>query len=155
MSITPDDLRQVRFAQTRKGYDTEAVDRALDTVADSLEQVLAERAQLIERLRTLEAEVERFKAMESQLGQTLAMAEKSAEQVKAEAQAEAARIVAEAQAAAAAAPPAAAAAAPAPGAPPEGAIVELLGETRAIRSLLQAVLIANGQLQPPPPQQPY
>ena len=43
MSITPDDLRQVRFAQTRKGYDTEAVDRALDTVADSIETMLQER----------------------------------------------------------------------------------------------------------------
>ena len=37
MSITPAELRHVRFAQVRKGYDTEAVDRALESVADSIE----------------------------------------------------------------------------------------------------------------------
>ncbi|MCU1483256.1 MAG: putative Cell division protein DivIVA [Actinomycetia bacterium] len=139
MSITPDDLRQVRFAQTRKGYDTEAVDRALDTVADSIENMLQERQQLIERLRVLESEVERFKGMESQLGQTLAMAEKSAEQVKADAQVEAQRILAEAQASGGV-----------PGAASnDGAMVELLGEMRAIRSLLTATL-AQGQPPAPP-----
>ena len=139
MSITPDDLRQVRFAQTRKGYDTEAVDRALDTVADSIENMLQERVQLIERLRMLESEVERYKGMESQLGQTLAMAEKSAEQVKADAQLEAQRILAEAQAGGGV---------PA-GVVPDGTMVELLGEMRAIRSLLTATL-AQGQPPAPP-----
>ena len=151
MSITPDDLRQVRFAQTRKGYDTEAVDRALDTVADSVEAMLQERQQLVERLRTLEAEVERYKAMEGQLGQSLAAAEQSAEQVRAEARAEADRILAEAKAI----PRTPGAAAPATAAPPDGALVELLGETRAIRSLLQAALTQGGLLgQPPQPRQP-
>lgn len=149
MSITPEDLRQVRFAQQRKGgYDTEAVDRALDTVADSLESIYQERQQLIDRLRAAEAEIERYKAIEGQLGQTLAMAERSAEQVKAEAKAEADRLLAEAQARAVAV-------ATAPeGAPPGGAFVELLGETRAIRSLLQAVLAQSGfALQQRPPGQ--
>ena len=143
MSITPDDLRQVRFAFSRKGYDTEAVDRALDTVADSLEAVLQERQQLIERLRAMEADVERYKAMEGQLGQTLAMAERSAEQVRAEAHAEAQRILAEAQSAT-----------PTGGSPSpqDGTMVELLGETRAIRSLLQAVLAQGSGF--PPPQAP-
>jgi DivIVA domain-containing protein len=107
MSITPDDLRQVRFAVQRKGgYDTEAVDRALDTVADNMEALLQERLQLIERLRSLEAELERRRALEAPAG----------------------------------ALPAA-----------DGTMVELLGETRAIRSLLQAVLTQGGQLAPPPP----
>jgi DivIVA domain-containing protein len=144
MSITPDDLRQVRFAQTRKGYDTEAVDRALDTVADSLDAVLAERQQLLERLRAAEAEIDRYKGLESQLGQTLAMAERSAEQVKADAEAEAQRILAEAQAAAQSTAPAAPAAT---SVRPDGATVELLGEMRAIRSLLQAALQPGGPLQ--------
>lgn len=139
MSITPDDLRQVRFAQQRKGgYDTEAVDRALDTVAESLEGLYQERQQLIERLRVLETEVERYKAMEGQLGQTLAAAERTATQVKAEAQAEADRILAGTQA-----PTGAAAASPSA---QDATMVELLGETRAIRSLLQAVLSQSGAL---------
>lgn len=143
MSITPNDLRQVRFAQTRKGYDTEAVDRALDTVADSIEAMLQERQQLVERLRVLETEVDRYKAMETQLGQTIAVAEQSAEQVKAEAQAEAQRILAEAQANGGAVA--------APAGTQDATMVELLGETRAIRALLQAVLAQSGQFGQPRP----
>jgi DivIVA domain-containing protein len=146
MSITPDDLRQVRFAQTRKGYDTEAVDRALDTVADSIEHMLQERQQLVERLRSLEGEVERYKGMESQLGQTLAMAEQSAEQVKADAQAEAQRILTEAQATGGAGSGG--------GALPDTTVVELLGEMRAIRSLLQATLAPGQPPQAAPPGYP-
>lgn len=140
MSITPEDLRQVRFAQTRKGYDTEAVDRALDTVADSLELILNEREQLIAHLQSLEAEIEKYRGMESQLGQTLATAERSADQIKAEAHAEAQRILAEAQAQAGTVAPGNA----------SGASVELLGEMRAIRALLQAALQPGGPLYKPP-----
>lgn len=146
MSITPDDLRQVRFAQQRKGgYDTEAVDRALDTVADSIEAMHQERQQMIDRLRALEAELERYKTMEGQLGETLAVAERGAQQVKADAQAEAQRILAEAQTSAGAG-----GAATAQG----GTMVELLGETRAIRSMLQAALTQSGVLPPRPPAPP-
>jgi DivIVA domain-containing protein len=113
MSITPEDLRQVRFAQTRKGYDTDAVDRALDTVADSLESLLQERQALVERLRVAESEVDRYKAMEGQLGHAVAEAE---------------RLRAEAQHVPAAT---------------DGTMIELLGEARAIRSLLQS-LVARG-----------
>lgn len=145
MGITPDDLRQVRFAQTRKGYDTEAVDRALESVAGSIEHLLQERQQLVDRVQALEAEVERYKGMEASLGQTLAMAERTAEDLKAEAHAEAQRIVASARQQAAGTPRQAV---------PADAMVQLLGETRAIRSLLQAVLQGGppGQQSPPPPQ---
>ena len=136
MSITPDDLRQVRFAQTRKGYDTEAVDRALDAVAESLEAMFDERQHLVERLRASEAELERLRASEAQIGQALAVAERGAEQIKADAQAEAQRILAQAQAIAQGALPA--------GGPTDPATVELLGEMRAIRALLQGVFGPGG-----------
>ena len=127
MSITPDDLRQVKFAQTKRGYDTEAVDRALDSVADSIEQLLVERQQMLDHVQHLEGELARFREMEGTLSHTLAMAERTAEELKAEAAAEAQRIVAAAQQSGG-------------GAVPADGLVQLLGETRAIRSLLQAVL---------------
>ena len=112
MSITPDDLRQVRFAQARKGgYETEAVDRALDTVADSIDVMIQERAQLIERVRVLEGELDRLKA-EGPSGQPL---------------------------------PAVA------GGAQDSTMVELLGETRAIRSLLQAIVTQGGGRTGAPP----
>ena len=150
MSITPAELRHVRFAQVRKGYDTEAVDRALESVADSIEELLHERHELVERVRALEGEVERYREVESTLSQTLTLAERAAEELKAEAHAEAERMMAEARAQmaaaqqattrAAAATPPAAAPAPAGASMPDAAFIELLGETRAIRSLLQALM---------------
>jgi len=159
MSITPAELRHVRFAQVRRGYDTEAVDRALESVADSIEELLHERHELVERIRQLESEIERYREVEATLTQTLSLAERAADELKAEAQAEAERMMNEARAqmaqaqqlqakaaeatAAAQAQVAAAAAAPAGGqssALPDPAFIELLGETRAIRSLLQAML---------------
>ena len=148
MSITPAELRHVRFAQVRKGYDTEAVDRALESVADSIEELLHERHEIVERVRQLEAEVERYRDVEGTLSQTLTLAEKAAEELKAEAQAEANRIIGEAQHQMQLAQQALAQAqaAPAQGQAaststmPDPAFIELLGETRAIRSLLQALL---------------
>ena len=147
MSITPAELRHVRFAQVRKGYDTEAVDRALESVADSIEELLHERHELVERVRSLESEVERYREVESTLSQTLTLAERAADELKADAQAEAERMMAEARAQMAAAQQATARAASAappavsgPSALPDPAFIELLGETRAIRSLLQALM---------------
>jgi signal peptidase I len=157
MSITPAELRHVRFAQVRRGYDTEAVDRALESVADSIEELLHERHELIERARHLESDIERYREVEGTLTETLALAERAAEELKAEAQADADRSLADARAQLAAAQQAAAAAtAAASDAPaavvatpaatstlPDPAFIELLGETRAIRSLLQALLTAS------------
>lgn len=157
MSITPAELRHVRFAQVRRGYDTEAVDRALESVADSIEDLLHERHELIERVRHLEGEIERYRELEGTLSETLGLAERAAEELKAEAQAEADRLLGEArsqlaaaqQAAAKAAEAGAAAEAAAPmaaaggSALPDPAFIELLGETRAIRSLLQALLTTS------------
>jgi cell division initiation protein len=161
MSITPAELRHVRFAQVRKGYDTEAVDRALESVADSIEELLHERHELVERVRSLEGEVERYREVEATLSQTLTLAERAGEELKAEAamesermKVEAAKLLAEARAQMANAQQVAAQAAqqvPVAGgqsAMPDPAFIELLGETRAIRSLLQALLTqapgANG-----------
>lgn len=137
MSITPAELRHVRFAQVRKGYDTEAVDRALETVADSIEELLRERHELVERVRALEVEVERYREVESTLSQTLTLAERAGEELKAEAAAEAERIVAEARDQVAAVGPATGGVV---SSMPDPAFIELLGETRAIRSLLQALM---------------
>jgi DivIVA domain-containing protein len=149
MSITPAELRHVRFAQVRRGYDTEAVDRALESVADSIEELLHERHELTERLRHLEGDVDRYREVEGTLTETLALAERAAEELKAEAQAEADRILAGARAQLAAVQqaaidaPAAAATPVATSTLPDPAFIELLGETRAIRSLLQALLTAT------------
>lgn len=139
MSITPDDLRMLRFAQQRRGgYDTAAVDRALDRVANRLDDVLREREELQDRVQILEAEVERYqadveryKALEGQLTEALLTAERAAERARTEHRAGPADGVSANQ---------------------DSTMVELLGEARAIRSLLQATLAQNGALPVRPPQ---
>ena len=123
-------------------------------MADSIEELLHERHELLERIGQLESDVERYRAIESTLNETLALAERAAEELKADARAEADRIVAEANAqlsavqhaatsAQAAAQTAAPAGAPSGSSMPDPAFIELLGETRAIRSLLQALLTSS------------
>ena len=83
MSITPAELRTVRFPLVRRGYDVDAVDRAFGRVADALEELVRERTEL----RALLAER----------------------------------------------------AAPAPTATPPDALLTLLGDVRAVRSLVHAL----------------
>jgi DivIVA domain-containing protein len=238
MSLTPDDLRRIQFARARRGYDTDAVDGALRVVAESLEGVLRERQELLDRIRELQDALAKSKTgpaataappapapadpNEGSLGEALALAERTArdliadaeqravavkagaeqdaefqlgvarteaESIRTNARSEAERVLADARAAAerllkeagtmadrameearakaealvAEATVTAAdmipAAAPAPvglasfvdandepivigagGIPPDAALVELLGESRAIRALLQTLL---------------
>lgn len=146
MSISPEDLRQVRFAQSRKGYDTDAVDRALEAVADALESLMQERIELIEQIKRLEREAERLRGSELGLTQALNAAKAETEAVKAEAT----RIVSAAQSTAATG----VANAAATGGAGETAMVQLLGETRAMRSLLQSFLTQVHQPQADPDGRP-
>ena len=100
--------------------------------------------------------VDRYREVESTLSQTLQLAERAAVELKAEAQVEADRILALARAELAAAEQVAAAVAATPTPRPDGttstlpdpAFIELLGETRAIRSLLQALLVSGADAEP-------
>jgi DivIVA domain-containing protein len=125
MSTTPHDLREARFERVRRGYDPAAVDDVLAAAADVIEALRA-------RVRDLETEVERYHAVESTLSDTLALADRAAEELKAEARAEAEQMLAAARTVVGEARSTSAL--------PDPAFLELLGETRAIRSLLQAVL---------------
>lgn len=135
MSITPAELRHLRFAQVRRGYDTEAVDRALESVAEGLDELLRERADLEDRVRQLESDLSRYRDMESTLTDTLTLAERAAGELLAEAQADADRIREDARTSTSYG-----SAAPPQSALPDPAFIELLGETRAIRSLLQTLM---------------
>lgn len=157
MSITPAELRHVRFEKVRKGYDTDAVDRAMENVADSIEALLHERHELHERITQLEADTLRLRESQGSLAETLTLAERAANELRAEAQAEADKILAAAQHQMQLAQQALqqAQARPAVQAPPTSALpdpafIELLGETRAIRSLLQALLTQGAGDQQPP-----
>ena len=136
MSLTPVEVRHLTLRRGLFGYRRADVHREVEEVADSFEAVWRERAELGERVHTLESEVARHVELENLLRSTLVSAERAAQDMKEQARREAAVIVAEASA--------------------EGrrllrdAIVEkerLLAESRRVESILRAALevVSEGQ----------
>ena len=98
MSLTPVEVRHLELRRGLFGYRRSSVEKAVDEVADSFEAVWRERAELGERLHTLETEVARHVELETLLRSTLVSAERAAQDTKQRAQREADVIVQEANA---------------------------------------------------------
>jgi cell division initiation protein len=96
--MTPVEVRHVKFGKSLVGYDREAVDELVDDVANSFEETWRERADLRDRVESLEAELKRFRELESLLRQTLVSAERASHDVREQARREAELIVSEAHA---------------------------------------------------------
>ena len=129
MQLTPVEVRHLELRRALFGYRRSTVERAIEQVADSFETVWRERAELSERVHTLEGEVARHVELETLLRSTLVSAERAAQDMKEQARREADVIVQEASA--------------------EGrrlvrdAIAEkeqLVAESRRIRTMLRAAL---------------
>ncbi len=98
MGITPVELRHLRFPRALLGYRRSSVEERLVEIAESFEQVWCERADRRDRLEALEAEMGRYRELESLLRATLVSAERAAHELKDTAKREADVIVAEAHA---------------------------------------------------------
>ena len=129
MQLTPVEVRHLELRRGLFGYRRSTVDRAIEEVADSFEAVWRERAELGERVHTLEGEVARHVELETLLRSTLVSAERASQDMKEQARREADVIVQEASAEARALI--------------RDAIAEkdqLLTESRRIRTMLRAAL---------------
>jgi cell division initiation protein len=82
------------------GYRRDPTERMFDEIVGSFEDVWRERADLADQVEHLEADVARFRELETVLRTTLVSAEKTADQLKEQARREAELILSEAQAAA-------------------------------------------------------
>jgi cell division initiation protein len=98
MPLTPVEVRHVKLARGLLGYRRSATDRLLEEVAESFGDVWRDRADLAERVEQLEAELVRYRELETLLRTTLVSAERAAGELKEQAKREADLIVAEAQA---------------------------------------------------------
>ena len=129
MPLTPVEVRHLELRRGLFGYRRSAVERAIEEVADSFEEVWRERAELGERVHALEGEVARHVELETLLRSTLVSAERAAQDMKEQARREADVIVQEASAESRRLM--------------RDAISEkeqLLAETRRIRTMLRAAL---------------
>jgi len=99
MPLTPVEIRHVQLGRSwLRGYRRAGVDRLLDEIADSFEEVWRERADLADRLEELEAEAAKHRELEGLLRATLVSAERAARDMKDQARRESDLIVQEAHA---------------------------------------------------------
>ncbi|HEY2940653.1 MAG TPA: DivIVA domain-containing protein [Gaiellaceae bacterium] len=134
MTITPVELHHIEFRRGLLGYRRQVVDRLLDEIAESFEEVWRERAEYADRIEHLQSELARHRDLETLLRTTLVTAEKSAHELRDQAQREAHLVVEEAHAEARSVARAAAA-----------ERERLQAEARRVRALLEAALEAVAQ----------
>ena len=97
MNVSPLDLRQQRFRKAFRGFDPVEVASFLAAVADDYEQALRETDRLKHDLMRMEAVLAEHREHEKNLQNTLLMAHKLSDEIKASAELEARRIVREAE----------------------------------------------------------
>jgi cell division initiation protein len=97
MSLTPVEIRHVKLGRRLGGYDRRATEELLDRIAESFEDVWRERADLRDEIERLEGELARFRELEVLLRNTLVSAERSADDLRAQAHREADLILDEAR----------------------------------------------------------
>lgn len=96
IGVSPQRLREVRFAEQWRGYRTEEVDAFVERVAeafDAMELRLREAAEQVARAEQAASE----RASEEAVARTLVLAQRTADAAVCEAEAEAARLITEAQ----------------------------------------------------------
>ena len=98
MGLAPTEIRHIPIGRGLWGYRRGAVERLLDEIADSYEDVWRDRADLADRVEHLEEELQRHRELESLLRRTLVSAEAAAAEQREQARRSAELIVAEAHA---------------------------------------------------------
>jgi len=85
VKITPLDIEHKEFKKSLQGYAREEVDQYLDEIAESFEGEIAERGKLETELSELRERVAHFDAIKETLQNTLVLAQRTADEVKANA----------------------------------------------------------------------
>jgi cell division initiation protein len=99
MALTPVEIRHIKPPRAKfRGYRTAATDTLLEDIALSFEDVWRERADLADKVEQLEADLVRFRELESLLRTTLVSAEQASAQMRDQARNEAELILGKAHA---------------------------------------------------------
>jgi cell division initiation protein len=98
MALTPVEIMHMTPGKGFFGYKRAHTDRLLSEIAASFEDVWRERADLVDKIDQLEADLERYRELEGLLRSTLVSAESASAQLKEQARKEAELILTEAHA---------------------------------------------------------
>jgi cell division initiation protein len=134
MALTPVEIRHITLGRALFGYGRAHVDKLLDDIVASFEQVWRERADLADKVENLEQELVRHRELETLLRTTLVSAERASAELKEQARREAELVVTEARAEARKITRDA-----------TGDLDRMRAESRRIRSLLGAALATLGE----------
>ena len=129
MRYTPVELRHIRVGRSLFGYKRHDIDKLLEDIADSFEEVWSERGELADKVEDLGKILADVKERESLLAATLVSAERAAADARDQAKKEAELIVAEAHIEARSVTRGA-----------QGERDRLFGEVRRVETLLRAAL---------------
>jgi cell division initiation protein len=129
MSLSPAEIHHVELPRRLFGYKRRTVDHLLDQIVESFQAVWGERADLVDKVEALEADIVRYRELETLLRTTLVSAQQASSELREKARKEAELIVQEAQAEARALARDA-----------RAERERLLAETHRIRSVLRAAL---------------
>ncbi len=97
MPITPVDITHTQFRTSFRGYNKQEVDEFVRTVKESLEQVLTEKSELQRKLEALHEELDRIKKIEATMSSALTLAQRTADDIRANARRQAEMILQEAE----------------------------------------------------------
>jgi len=98
MALTPVEIRHMTPGTGLFGYKRAAMDRLLDEIAASFEDVWRERADLADKIEQLETDLVRYRELEALLRTTLVSAERASAELREQARREADLILREAHA---------------------------------------------------------
>ncbi len=97
MKITPVDIKNQTFGRSFRGYDPSEVDAFLEMMSSTLEDMIKENAELKEKFSSVESTLTGYKDLEGNLKQALLTAQKSAEEIRENAEREAQLLMRETQ----------------------------------------------------------
>ena len=82
MALTPVEIRHIKPSRSLLGYNRGVVDELLEDVVESFEQVWRERADLADKIERLEADLVRYRELETLLRTTLVSAERASQELR-------------------------------------------------------------------------
>ncbi|HQA60764.1 MAG: DivIVA domain-containing protein [Tepidanaerobacteraceae bacterium] len=97
MDISPLEIQKKEFSRSIRGYNTEEVDEFLDNLLANYERIYKENRDLREQIQLLHEKMQSYKDIETTMKNALVLAEKTAEEVKSNAEREKEAILKEAR----------------------------------------------------------
>ena len=82
MALTPVEIRHITLTRSLFGYSRSVVDKLLEDIVVSFEQVWRERADLADKIERVEEDLVRYRELETLLRTTLVSAERASQDLK-------------------------------------------------------------------------